>query len=85
MNTFISRKVIEKDRYNIVKLDKWEIYSNQVAVQNPLGEGAFGNVYSGLFNSSITDKSKMKISESNSVVVAVKLLRGKDYKYVATK
>ena len=77
MDTVMFRKTSEKDRYIAGRLDQWEIYSNQMAIQNRLGDGAFGEVYRGLFNSSITEKEDVKkIDAKNSVVVAVKLLRG---------
>lgn len=78
----MTRKASDKDKYTAGKLDQWEVYSNQVAIQSQLGEGAFGHVYRGLFNSTITDKSnaKKKFDVNNSVVVAVKLLRGKSRK-----
>ena len=79
---FMTRKASEKDKYTAAKLDQWEVYSNQVAIQSRLGEGAFGEVYRGLFDSSITEKSSTKkFDASNSVVVAVKLLRGKHNNY----
>ena len=77
---FMTRKSSEKDKYTVGKLDQWEVYSNQVAIQSRLGEGAFGDVYRGLFDGSITEKSSFKKFDSNnSVVVAVKLLRGGRY------
>ena len=76
----MTRKASDKDKYSCGKLDQWEVYSNQVAIQNQLGEGAFGYVYCGMYNSAITDKSNVKAFDANnSVVVAVKLLRGKVY------
>ena len=68
----------EKDKYPAGKLDKWEVYNNQVAIQDRLGEGAFGDVYTGLFNSTISEKNEVKkFDANNSVTVAVKLLRGR--------
>ena len=79
LNTTFIRKTSEKD-YTTGKLDQWEVYSNQVVIQSRLGEGAFGEVYRGLFDSSITEKSSAKkVDASNSVVVAVKLLKGGYY------
>ena len=75
---FMTRKTSEKDKYMAGKLDEWEVYSNQVVIQSRLGEGAFGEVYRGLFDSSITEKCSVKKFDSvNSEVVAVKLLRGR--------
>lgn len=76
----MTRKASDKDKYTVGKLDQWEIYSNQVAIQSRLGEGAFGDVYRGLYNSSVTKNSCNipKFNTNNSVVVAVKLLRGKN-------
>ena len=78
---FMTRKASDKDKYPAGKLDQWEIYSNQMAIQSRLGEGAFGDVYRGMFNSSITQKSNnvKKFDANNSVIVAVKLLRGQCY------
>ena len=74
------RKTSEKDKYMAGKLDQWEVYSNQVVIQHLLGEGAFGEVFRGLFDSTITEKSSVKkFDESNSVVVAVKQLKGEHY------
>ena len=74
---FMTRKASDKDKYTVAKLDQWEVYSNQVAIQSRLGEGAFGDVYRGMFNSTITEKSDIKkFDANNSVVVAVKLQRG---------
>ncbi|CAI8046059.1 Tyrosine-protein kinase receptor torso, partial [Geodia barretti] len=76
LNTVFIRKTSEKDKYMAGKLDQWEVYSNQVAIQSRLGEGAFGEVYQGLFDSTITEKSSVKkFDASNSVVVAVKQLK----------
>ena len=75
----MTRKASEKDKYAVgnSKLDQWEVYSNQLAIQSRLGEGAFGDVYRGMFNSTITDKSSVKkFDVNNSAVVAVKMLRG---------
>ena len=69
----------DKDKYTgrNAKLDQWEVYSNQLAVQSRLGEGAFGDVYQGMFNSTITEKSNVKkFDVNNSVEVAVKMRRG---------
>lgn len=76
---YLSRSVNErKDKYPAGKLDKWEVYNNQVAIQDRLGEGAFGDVYTGLFNSTISEKSEVKkFDANNSVTVAVKVLRGR--------
>ena len=78
----MSRNVINKDKFPAVKLDKWEVYINQVSIQEQLGEGNFGEVYMGYFNSTISEKSEIKkLDANNSIIVAVKRLRGTYCKY----
>ncbi len=58
--------------------DEWEVSPSSVTIEDPLGEGAFGEVYKGLLKGPLTN-SKLKPAYRNMVIVsvAIKLLKGK--------
>lgn len=58
------------------QLDDWEILPTEVIMEDPLGEGAFGEVYKGVLKCPIINP-KVRSSMKNSICtpVAVKLLK----------
>ena len=59
-------------------VDEWEIPSNEVIIEDCLGEGAFGEVYKGIIKCPIINP-KVKLSVKNAICtpVAIKLLKRK--------
>ena len=57
--------------------DQWEIPSNQVIIEDCLGEGAFGEVYKGILKCPVINpKVKMSVKNPICTPVAIKLLKG---------
>ena len=64
-----------------LQIDAWEIPSECIKLDQPLGEGCFGEVYLGQLREDFTSPrltSYMR-HHSNRPLVAVKLLKGMDY------
>lgn len=59
------------------EIDEWEIPPSEVIIEDPLGEGAFGEVYKGVVKGPLTC-SHLKPTLRNAICtpVAIKLLKG---------
>ena len=57
-------------------LDEWEISTNDVIVEQQLGEGAFGEVYKGVIRGPLENpKISAVLRQAIGVPVAIKLLK----------
>ena len=61
----------------LLDIDEWEISPSGVIMEDPLGEGAFGEVYKGVVKGPLTCSKVRPIYRNGiAVPVAIKLLKG---------
>lgn len=72
------------DSRRAIVTDEWEIFPTNITLDEKIGEGAFGTVFSALVDIKIIKKSKYAKQQGGSALfgdksckVAVKLLKGK--------
>lgn len=80
---------VDKDSRKAILINEWEIFPTDVTLDEKIGEGAFGTVFSAFVDIRIIKKSKYAKLQGGSALlgdksckVAVKLLKGKCFSNV---
>ena len=76
----ITQRPLAAARAAVLQPDEWEIPANEVIMEKPLGEGAFGEVFKGIVKCPIVNpKVPSSVKSSICTHVAIKLLKSKYY------
>ena len=67
---------------NTAVKDEWELCPSDITVNQMMGEGAFGEVYRGFLKGPLNNvKVKAEFRNAISIPVAIKLLKGNNYRH----